>query len=245
MLRLTKKVPLLFVTGCTSINKTEIVKQILDNFDQTLQNALYDINEDDMDFVNESKNPLNLGARKEALCNPLAWVNSTVAITPRILFENAHKDWTGEYTKYSDGISDFIENLQIMEPKIHRYLVLDNCHDIFKDYPKLTLNSLLQLSKLSGNSVTVVCISHLSWELITDYPNPPTVLLQSLMDEDAIELLAAECPDGEDAEFYLNYVKLVYMSFSHATRDTNEQRYLIKKLWPKYMEPIRNGTGLD
>ena len=192
------------------------------------------VNEEDLEFLEETKIP---GTKQTPDHSPIAYINSTITITPRILFEHAHQQWFGSFLKYSDCISDFIDNLN-NEPNIHRYLVLDNCHDIFNEYNKLTLKSLLSLSALVNNSITVVCISNLTWELMTDYPNPPTVLLQALADDDAIDLLSSECPEGETPEFYKSFVKLVYMSFSHATRDLNEQRYLIKKLWPKYMEPV-------
>ena len=80
---------------------------------------------------------------------------------------------------------------------------------------------------------------------MTDIGRPPSVVLQPLQDEDAINLLAAGCPEAEEQEFYTNFVRLVYMSFSHTTKDLNEHRYLIQKLWPKYMEPINNKTGIE
>ena len=142
--------PVLFVTGPDSTDKPGIVREMLAQLlSREKPVEITDIDDDDLDFIQESKAMMPIPDQDgRSGSNAIAWINSTIAITPRILFEHAHEQWTGIHQKFGDNIADFIESVQDLQPRIHRYLVLENCHDILCEYTKLTARSILQLSEL-------------------------------------------------------------------------------------------------
>ena len=61
--------------------------------------------------------------------------------------------------------------------------------------------------------------------------------------ETALKIIALDCPEGEDVDFYVGFANTVYGTFSTSCLDLNELRYAIKLLYPKYIEPITSGRG--
>lgn len=62
--------------------------------------------------------------------------------------------------------------------------------------------------------------------------------------EVALKIIALDCPEGEDEDFYRGFAQTVYATFSSSCLELSELRYVIKLLYPKYIEPITLGRGI-
>ena len=92
----------------------------------------------------------------------------------------------------------------------------------------------------------VVFISHLKWDDLLpriSSPCPTRVDFLIYPTEAALKIIALDCPEDEDVDFYVRFATTVYGTFCTSCLDLNELRYVIKLLYPKYIEPITSGKG--
>jgi hypothetical protein len=70
---------------------------------------------------------------------------------------------------------------------------------------------------------------------------PCIIEFPPLTQDQMISISILDCPAGEDVAFYTGFVKFLFDAFYKPTRNLDEIRYLIKKLFPKYVEPVLQG----
>ncbi|KAJ3261546.1 Origin recognition complex subunit 5 [Boothiomyces macroporosus] len=91
--------------------------------------------------------------------------------------------------------------------------------------------------------IQIIFISFLKWNLLQKYflyPQPLTVNFQKYSRDETIQILML---DGKDFMKYEQFVGLVIDSISSVTTNLNELRYLCSVLYPKYIEPIKEGKA--
>ncbi|KAJ3310346.1 Origin recognition complex subunit 5 [Boothiomyces sp. JEL0838] len=91
--------------------------------------------------------------------------------------------------------------------------------------------------------IQIIFISFLKWNLLQKYllyPQPLTVNFQKYSRDETVQILML---DGKDFIKYEQFVGLVIDSISSVTTNLNELRYLCSVLYPKYIEPIKEGKG--
>ncbi|KAJ3274487.1 Origin recognition complex subunit 5 [Terramyces sp. JEL0728] len=119
-------------------------------------------------------------------------------------------------------VLDQIEELDISEPNIFPFL--------------------LKLPEIQPQ-IQIVFISFLKWNLLQKHfycEQPLTVNFPKYTRQETIDILML---DGKENIKYEQFVGLVIDSISSVTNNLNELRYLCFILYPKYIEPIKEGKG--
>jgi hypothetical protein len=90
----------------------------------------------------------------------------------------------------------------------------------------------------------VILTSRLKWESLLSKASffpPPTVVFPAYTTDQMIEILSPNCPEKDYADIYPDFVNLVCKSYRDACRDLSELQYLLKHIFPRYIEPLKTG----
>ncbi|KAI8822257.1 origin recognition complex subunit 5-like protein [Fimicolochytrium jonesii] len=194
-----------------------------------------------------------------------AWLNCVERFTPRLLFESAlaqlagfqpeplGNDCAGPWGTWArcDNVADFRARLGEVQrgwgdagEGIKTVLVFDDCERL-KTINPLLLPALLRLEDCVASNITILLISHLTWDDFRSTAGsfePYTLAFPAYGKYDTLRILERDCPPDEELAFFTNFVELLYDMFRYPCRDLGELRYLVKVFFPKYLEPVRNGT---
>ncbi|KAI9353339.1 origin recognition complex subunit 5 C-terminus-domain-containing protein [Zopfochytrium polystomum] len=123
-------------------------------------------------------------------------------------------------------------------------IAVDNA-DRLRDFGPTFLMAFLALQEQTECNISVILISSLPWArfigvagssipFIIDFPQYTHSAVK--------QILALDCPAGEDRSIFITFVGLVQEILQKPCRDLNEIRYIVRLLFPKYVEPIKAGT---
>jgi origin recognition complex subunit 5 len=97
--------------------------------------------------------------------------------------------------------------------------------------------------------VSVILISHWTWrDLLKKQPSmliPYTLYFPPYTKYQILDILALDCPSEEDLECYKGFIRLIHDSLVKPCQDLKEFRHLSLLLWPKYLEPVKQGRGMS
>ncbi|KAJ3367716.1 Origin recognition complex subunit 5 [Kappamyces sp. JEL0680] len=105
---------------------------------------------------------------------------------------------------------------------------------------------LSKLAQLTRRRFCTVFISRLKWDDLLSHAqpfSPPKVDFPVYSFDEAVQIMALDCPPDQEKEFYLSFVQIIYSTFHTACKELGELRYLSALLFPKYIEPIRLGKA--
>ncbi|KAJ8326508.1 hypothetical protein QVD99_006763 [Batrachochytrium dendrobatidis] len=204
---------------------------------------------------------------KHILCNDTStrsvWINCLEAYTLRLLFESILDALAGVdssaangYRAYArcDTLDEFVEHIREicgsssaqMETSSTLFLVFEKA-DSLRDLGCPTLISyLLNLSEWSGVRLCVIFISNMVWD---DFCSDSlantsiTVYFPPYTKDEAMDIVALDCPKTEAPDFYLTFANTLYDVFSSSCRHLTELRHITSLLFPKYIEPVLQGKA--
>lgn len=168
-----------------------------------------------------------------------------------------------------DTIQQFVKCIRqtFEKDKETKYLILDRAERL-RDMPGTVLPVLLRLSELTSANICVIFISNIVFEKFRvkgGGVEPFLIRFPEYTREDTIKILQLDFRpshvtvgeeedkdenDSEknmleevylDADFYAEFLDLIYNIFCHNCKDINELRYTASLLFPLYIKPIREG----
>ncbi|XP_073439972.1 origin recognition complex subunit 5 isoform X2 [Dendrobates tinctorius] len=188
---------------------------------------------------------------------PSAFVNCVECFTARLLFEqilnqlyNHCPGPENEFSSYKkcDTFNEFVRfykraiTIQGLENETV-YIVLDKA-DILREMDANLVPGLLRLQELTGNNVTVIFLTEITWE--TFRPNtgclePLTIYFADYSKAEMQKILSSNHPEEYASEFYASYINILLGVFYTVCRDIKELRHLAALNFAKYSEPVVRG----
>ncbi|XP_031779053.1 origin recognition complex subunit 5 [Nasonia vitripennis] len=123
-------------------------------------------------------------------------------------------------------------------------IVFERC-DKLRDLHENILPGLLRLGELTQSNVCTIFTSDVIWEKYkpkTGMYDPITLHFPAYNKDETLEiLLHTTKPVEYETTFYSTYLNLFLSVFYRFCRDLHELRYMAKKNFLKYIEPVENG----
>ena len=181
-------------------------------------------------------------------------INCLEHVSNRSMFEKIVVDLSGVELKMENGYKlkskcddfvGFISQIKSIAEADRRpmVIVLEKCEKL-RDLEANLLPALLRLRELTMTNVCTIFTSDVIWEKYypkTGLYEPIRIFFpQYTKDEVSEILLHSTRPCDYSVDFYKNYLNLFLSVFYRFCRDLNELRYMAKKNFPKYIEPIEN-----
>ena len=133
--------------------------------------------------------------------------------------------------KRCDNFNDFLRCLKqtLCNSEIPLFIILDKAERL-RNMESNLLPAFLRLSELSRLNISVILVTEISLEKFmsgTLFPIPVQVHFNDYSQNELIEIMSQDCPDGYTNDFYGTYCRLVVSVFYLACRDLSELRHLV------------------
>ncbi|KAJ1559029.1 Origin recognition complex subunit 5, partial [Cladochytrium tenue] len=208
-----------------------------------------------------------LEARARSL--PTALVDAVMCYTPALLFESAldalqaatadARDDVGavpatttakparcsQLSEFAASVGSlFADFAQGRSQERAFCIVIDNAERL-RDFGPTFPVALMNIGEQAGCNVVVIFISSVPWRKwggAAGSSSPSaTVEFPQYTRAEARDILALDCPAGEDRALFAIFVNLVQEILQKPCRDLKELRYIVGLLYPKYIEPVKAG----
>jgi hypothetical protein len=87
-------------------------------------------------------------------------------------------------------------------------------------------------------------VSRFSWDDLLSHAcvfSPPRIHFPIYSDPEMMAILFQDCPADQSIEFFQGVVQIIFHTFKGACNDIGEFRYLTSLIFPKFLEPIKQG----
>ncbi|TPX60910.1 hypothetical protein PhCBS80983_g01469 [Powellomyces hirtus] len=195
----------------------------------------------------------------------IAWLDCVERHNPRLLLESAltqlsgcrpeplTDDNSGLWGTFQqcDSVSEFVgcldEALPVPAPEDTRMttVVFDHAEKL-RDMGPFFLPAITRFAALTERTVTVILISNLTWLHFRSRVGSIeafSVEFPQYTRAEILQIIARDCPADEEPGFYVSFAEILYDVFSNPCRDIKELRHMVTLLFPKYVEPVKNGKA--
>eukprot|EP00112_Aurelia_sp_Birch-Aquarium-sp1_P002598 Seg1289.8 transcript_id=Seg1289.8/GoldUCD/mRNA.D3Y31 product="Origin recognition complex subunit 5" protein_id=Seg1289.8/GoldUCD/D3Y31 len=151
--------------------------------------------------------------------------------------------------KRCDNFNDFLRCLKqiLCDSETPFFIILEKAERL-RTMESNLLPAFLRLSELSRLNISVILVTEITLEKFmsgTQFPIPVQVHFSDYSQNELIEIMSQDCPDGHTRDFYATYCRLVVSVFYLACRDLNELRHLASVNFAQYCEPLREDPKTD
>ena len=135
--------------------------------------------------------------------------------------------------KRCDNFNDFLRCLKriLCNSETPFFIILEKAERL-RNMESNPLPAFLRLSELSRLNISVILVTEIILEKFmsgTQFPIPVQVHFNDYSQNELIEIMSQDCPDGYTKDFYVTYCRLVVSVFYLACRDLSELRHLVSE----------------